>query len=240
MTFAARLESVREQIARAARRAGRDPGSIRLVAVTKGVEISRIREALLAGVTDIGENRVQEAAGKFREIGPEAAWHFIGRLQTNKVRYLFPKPGGGAGKYDHGPYALIHSVDRPGLAREIDRRAGEAGIRQPILIEVNVAGEAQKGGVAEAELPELVHQVMRSEFLDLRGLMTVAPHHADPEEARPVFRRLAELRRELEEAVRGLRLPELSMGMTGDFAVAIEEGATLVRIGRALFGERTT
>ena len=218
-TIAANLADVRGRMARAAERAGRDPATIRLIAVSKTFDAATVVEALHAGVTDLGENRVQEAAEKIPAVsaaGANATWHLIGPLQTNKAKSAVLL------------FDVIHSVDSLHLAEEISRRA----VRPvPVLLEVNVGAEASKFGTAVADVPELVRGVGGLPNLELRGLMTVAPFVVDPEEVRPVFRTLRALRDRL-------GLAELSMGMTGDFEVAIEEGATMVRIGRAIFGPR--
>ncbi len=218
-----RLADVRASIERAAREAGRDPATVRLVAVSKLQPDSAISETLAAGQRDFGENYAQELRDKARAI-PGACWHFIGPLQRNKVKYVV------------GVAALIHSVDGPSLLEEIARRAATLGIVQRCLIEVNVGGEAQKAGCAPEELPSLVDAFRASPHVALDGLMCIPPA-LPPEEVRPCFRRLAALARD-ERARTGLGLVELSMGMSADFPVAIDEGATLVRVGTAIFGER--
>jgi pyridoxal phosphate enzyme (YggS family) len=208
-TVAERVAEVRERIAAAAARAGRDPADVTLVAATKTVDAARVQEVVEAGVVDVGENRAQELLRKTDVAG--ARWHFLGRLQRNKVRQLAPW------------IACWQSVDRAELGAEIARRAPGARV----LVEVNVGEEQQKGGCAPAEVAALVDR-LRAEGLDVAGLMAVPPHDDDP------GRWFARLR---EQAV-GLGLTELSMGMTDDFEVAVEEGATIVRVGRALFGPR--
>jgi pyridoxal phosphate enzyme (YggS family) len=215
---------VRERIERACDRAGRSPAEVRLVAVSKTVAVPALREALEAGQTLFGENRVQEALSKMPEIGPAATWHLVGSLQRNKARHAV------------GAFELIHSVDDLALARELDRRAGAAGLRQAVLVQLNLAGEATKSGVGESDLWPLVARIDELPHLELRGLMTIPPP-ASPEETRRWFRHLRETRERAEDSL-GRALAELSMGMTDDFEVAIEEGATLVRVGRAIFGER--
>ncbi|MUM77221.1 YggS family pyridoxal phosphate-dependent enzyme [Pseudodesulfovibrio sp. F-1] len=217
---------VREELAQAAQRAGRDPGQVTLVAVSKFHPAGDIRALAEAGQADFGENYVQEALAKREELADLALrWHFIGGLQTNKARFVA------------GNFALVHSVDSMKLARALDGRASGLGVVQDILIQVNVAGEEQKSGVDEAGLPELAEAVEAMPGLRLTGLMTLPPFFDDPERARPVFARLRRLRDGLEGRL-GRPLPHLSMGMTGDFAAAVEEGATVVRIGTRIFGAR--
>jgi pyridoxal phosphate enzyme (YggS family) len=221
---AARL-AVLERIEAACARAGRRPGDVTLVAVSKTVPVARIRELLEEGQVAFGENRVQEALAKIPEVGRGARWHLVGHLQRNKARHAV------------GAFEMIHSVDDLDLARELDRRAAAKGLVQPVLVEVNVAGEASKHGAAPEEVPALLEGIAGLAGLDLRGLMTVPPPVGRAEDARGWFASLRELRDAGEQRT-GRRLPELSMGMTDDFEVAVEEGATLVRVGRALFGER--
>ena len=220
------LRRVRDRIANACDRSGRSPESVALVAVSKTVSTGRIREMLAAGHDLFGENRVQEALAKVPEVGAGARWHLIGHLQRNKVRH-------GVGVFE-----LIHSVDRLQLANEIDRRAGAAGLRQAVLIQVDLAGEETKHGATREELDALVEQVIALDNVDLRGLMIIPPWPERPEDSRSWYVELRELRDALARRT-GHSLPELSMGMTDDFEVAVEEGATLVRVGRALFGERS-
>jgi hypothetical protein len=220
---AERFGAVRRQVADAADAAGRDPADVRIVAVTKTVGIADIQQALDAGIYDFGENRVQEFLGKYG-LFPDARWHFIGTLQTNKVKDVV------------GRAFLIHSVDSCRLLEEIDRRSAMAGVVQPVLLQVNVSGEATKHGFDTAEVRDALIDASRMENVEVRGLMTMAPY-GRPEEARWVFRELKELRDSLREMpLNGVELDELSMGMTNDFRVAVEEGSTIVRIGRALFG----
>lgn len=218
-SLAERLAAVQRRIQQAAQRAGRSPHEVTIIAVSKGFPVEAVRQALMAGVTHIGENRVQEALPKImtlRQEGLSVVWHMVGHLQTNKVKTALAF------------FDIIHSVDSLYLAQAISRRATAP---VPILLEVNVAGEATKFGFAPQEVPEAAEAVGRLPHIQLQGLMTVAPLAKDPEEVRPVFRRLRELRD-------ALGLKELSMGMTDDFEVAVEEGATMVRIGRAIFGQR--
>ena len=219
----ANLETVRQTIARSAERAGRDPSEVVLVAVTKTFPVERIREALAVGLRILGENRVQEALPKIEEIGPaNVDWHLIGHLQTNKVKFI------------EGRFRMVQSLDGAGLAEALDHR-----LQSPldVLVEVNVAEEPQKTGVLPVDLAALAGAVNGAQHLRLRGLMTVAPMVPDPEAVRPVFRQLRSLRDETSQRL-SVALPVLSMGMTGDFAIAIEEGATMLRLGRALFGPR--
>ena len=222
---AASLDRVRDRIAAAAARAGRSPTDVRLVAVSKAVPVTRMREAMAAGQRDFGENRAPEAAEKHRELGGEVVWHFVGRLQRNKVRSLT------------GWVDLIHSVDRQELAEEIDRRAAGTSGRQDVLVEVNLTGDPGRGGVAPPELPELLRAVEHLQAVRVKGLMTMAPA-GPPEEARPLFREAARLREEMARRFPELEIQHLSMGMSQDYEVAVEEGATLVRVGEAVFGPR--
>jgi PLP dependent protein len=222
-----RVRAVRDRIARAAERAGRDPASVQLVAVSKTKSVAEVREAVEAGVRVFGENYVQELLAKREGLGEAAEWHYIGHLQTNKAKYLVPF------------CALIHSVDSARLATEIDRRAQQFGRRQPVLIEVKLSEEETKSGIDPGGVVELAQAMTGLPGLDLRGLMVMPPFSEDPGASRPYFVRLRELR----EALRGAGSPsgscaELSMGMTMDFEVAIEEGATIVRVGTAIFGPR--
>jgi PLP dependent protein len=203
-------------------RAGRDPKSVRLVTVTKGVSIPGIRDAVSAGATLLGESRIQEALPKMAALGGGVRWHLIGSLQRNKVRQAV------------GKFELIHSVDRPELAREIDRRAAQDGLIQKVLVQVNVAGEAEKSGVPSADAETLIREVASLAHVALGGLMTIPPFPERPEDSRGHFRALAELAESIRRAT-GLELPDLSMGMSRDFEIAIEEGATLVRVGTAIF-----
>jgi pyridoxal phosphate enzyme (YggS family) len=214
------LAAVRQRIAAAAERGGRDPAGVTLVAVSKTFPAEAVIAAYRAGQQEFGENRVQEAEPKIAAVaaaGLQPRWHLIGHLQTNKVRKAVQN------------FAIIESVDSLPLAEAIARRAPR---RMPVLVEVNVAAEPAKTGLALEQAEGAVAAMRALEKLEVRGLMTVAPLVADAEEVRPVFRQLADLARRLE-------LPELSMGMSGDFEVAIEEGATIVRIGTAIFGHRT-
>jgi pyridoxal phosphate enzyme (YggS family) len=216
---------VRGAITAAARKAGRDPASVRLVAVSKTVDLERIRAAIAAGQDLFGENYLQEAKDKIDVLGRQVGWHLVGSLQSNKAR-------GAVELFD-----LIHAVDRLKLAGALSAAAARLGQVQDVLIQVNQAGEATKSGVAPEAAPELLREVTRLPRLRVLGLMTMPPWFPDPEAARPYFRALRELRNQLRDLT-GLPLAELSMGMSGDFAVAVEEGATLVRVGTAIFGTR--
>jgi hypothetical protein len=221
------IRHIREVIAEAARRSGRPASAIRLMAVTKTVDDDRILAAIRTGVEIIGENYVQEAKRKVEKLGKAGEWHLIGRLQTNKAKYAVHL------------FDMIHSVDRLELADELDRRARAAGRIIPILIEVNVSGEETKSGVPLVKALDLVRAMSPLQNLSIRGLMTMPPWFDDPEEVRPCFRALRELRDKIAgEAIPRVEMRELSMGMTDDYVVAIEEGATIVRIGRGIFGER--
>jgi pyridoxal phosphate enzyme (YggS family) len=222
--FALRLEKVRAAIAEAAGRAGRDKAEIELVTVSKTQTADRIREAMRAGLTHFGENKVQEGARKIEELG-RGVWHLIGHLQTNKAKAAVQI------------FDSIDSVDRLELAKEIDQRAELFGKTQNVLLQVNVAGESSKFGCAPPAARELAEAINALPRLCLRGLMTIAPYSDDPEKSRPHFAQLRELRETIQVDT-GLLLPVLSMGMSGDFAVAVEEGSTSLRIGTALFGER--
>jgi len=219
----ANLEAVRRTIGRSAARVERDPAEVLLVAVTKMFPVERIREAMAAGLRIFGENRVQEALPKIDEIGPVGVdWHLIGHLQTNKIKFI------------EGRFRMIQSIDGAALVEGLDRRLSSP---LEVLVEVNVAEEPQKTGVVPADLPTVAGAVNAAQHLRLRGLMTVAPMVADPEAVRPVFERLRVLRDQTSQQL-GMALPVLSMGMTDDYAVAVEEGATMLRLGRALFGPR--
>ena len=227
MDVAGNIGRIREVVAQAAARSGRSPAEVRLMAVTKTVDDERIAAAMQDGVDIIGENYVQEAKRKIETLGKGCEWHLIGRLQTNKAKYAVRL------------FDMIHSVDRLELAAEIDRRAAAAGHLMKILIEVNVSGEETKNGVPLADAADLVRRIAPLANLSIRGLMTMPPWFDDPEEARPFFRALRELRDRIAvERIPRVEMTELSMGMTGDYPVAVEEGATIIRIGRGIFGER--
>jgi pyridoxal phosphate enzyme (YggS family) len=227
-TIADRLTGIRGRIAAAARSAGRDPSSIRLIAVSKTFPIDSIREAYAAGQRDFGENRVQEVLQKIAAGADlEIRWHLLGHLQTNKARKAGPA------------FATIQSVDSIELLQKIDAAAADAGRAPELLIQVDLAGEATKFGVPPGQVPRLLEAAAECRAARLTGLMTLPPAPDTPEDARPWFKRLRDLRDEwLASGVPAPMLRELSMGMSGDFEVAIEEGATMVRVGTAIFGSR--
>jgi PLP dependent protein len=225
-TIAKNIEQTRERIARAAERSQRQPNEITLVAVTKTFPAAAVRAAHGAGLRHFGENRVQEAEFKRPELTDlDASWHLIGHLQSNKVRRAVEL------------FDRIDSVDSVALARKLSEAAATQNKKLGVLIEVHM-GEATKTGVSESDLPQLAEAIISLPNLDLSGLMTVPPYSDDPESARPYFEKLRELRNEMASRIRR-RLPVLSMGMSHDFEIAIEEGATEARVGTALFGERT-
>lgn len=227
MSIADNLARVQERIANAAIRSGRSPESVELVGVTKTVDIQRIELAVAAGLKILGENYVQEARDKIAQLGDRVSWHFVGRLQTNKAKYAVKL------------FDLIETVDSMKLAVELNRRAHSLGRVIPIFIQLNLADEVTKGGVKTADSLALVGQISELAHLQIRGLMTMPPFFNQPERARPYFRQLRELSQEIAAAgVTGVAMTEISMGMSGDFEVAVEEGATLVRVGTAIFGER--
>lgn len=227
-TIADRLADIRGRIVGAARSAGRDPSSIRLVAVSKTFPIEAIREAYAAGQREFGENRVQEAQEKIAAAGDLAIrWHLLGHLQTNKAKKAAPA------------FSTIHSVDSVELLQKIDAAAADAGRTPELLIQVDLAGEATKFGLPPAHVPQVFDAALRCRSARVVGVMTLPPLPESPEDARPWFRRLRELREEwLAAGVPASMLAELSTGMSGDFEVAIEEGSTMVRIGTAIFGTR--
>jgi hypothetical protein len=226
----ANLRSIRERIGAACSRCGRDPLSVCLIGVSKTVPASLIRAGVEAGLTVLGENYVQEARSKMEELSDLAiSWHFIGHLQSNKARMAVES------------FDWVHTVDRVSLARELDRQAHRKGRRMPVLLEINVGGEASKSGVPVQEAISLYEMVSSLDGLAVRGLMALPPYEDDPEQARPYFRKLRELLEQLRGAAKTpAELKELSMGMSHDFEVAIEEGATMVRVGTALFGRRVS
>jgi hypothetical protein len=227
MSIADNFKRVTDRIVSAAERAGRDASSVKLVVVTKTVDAGRIREAVDAGADILGENRVQEAREKIEKLGAIGRWHLIGHLQTNKAKYAVKL------------FDLIHSVDNLELAKEIDKQAAKCGKVQDVLIEVSIAGEAAKAGVAIEKAAGLIREAAGLKHISIKGLMTIPPFLDNPEEVRPYFKKLRDLSARIaKENIPGVSMKELSMGMSGDFGVAIEEGATIVRVGTAIFGER--
>lgn len=224
--LATRLDHIQSTIVEAARRTNRDPSKIELIAVSKTQPTEIIHQAMRAGVMRFGENKVQEARGKIETLG-RGIWHLIGHLQTNKAKDAVRL------------FDSIDSVDRLELAEEIARRAEVIGKTQNVLLQVNIARESTKFGCSPESARALAEEINALPRLNLRGLMTIAPYSLDPEKSRPHFAGLRELRTKIETDT-GLHLPVLSMGMSGDFIVAIEEGSTCVRIGTAIFGERLT
>ena len=222
--IAANIKGIIHKIKLAAERVGRKEESVKLVAVTKTVDVSRIKEAIRAGIKIIGENRVQEAREKFKDIGKEIEWHLIGHLQTNKVKYIFDI------------FSLIHSVDSLLLSEEIQRRAENKGLETDILIEVNLSGEKTKFGILPEKAINFVKDISRFKNINIMGLMTIPPFSESPEDSRKYFKMLRMLRDDIQKE--GIEMKELSMGMSNDFEAAVEEGATMVRIGTAIFGER--
>jgi PLP dependent protein len=226
--LASNIATVRASIKEAAERVGRRPEEITLIAVSKTKPLAMVETAYQLGVTNFGENRVQEALLKIAEFHPQGIrWHMIGRLQSNKAHKVVSS------------FDTVQSIDSLHLAQALNRYTEvERRERLPVLLEVNIAGELSKAGISEAEVPELARQIAKLPYLDLQGLMTVAPRVEDPEEARPTFRALRSLRDRLRNEVPDCSWQHLSMGMTDDYCIAIEEGATIVRVGRAIFGER--
>ena len=222
------LEKVQERIAQAALGAGRNPDDIQLVAVSKTVSAATIQQAINAGVTILGENYLQEARKKIEEIGHAVRWDFIGHLQSNKAKYVVDL------------FDIIQSVDRLSLAQEINRLAKKKGKTVKVLLQVNISGEEAKSGIDPAGVTALLRETLTLANLSVQGLMTMPPYFDDPEKARPYFVALRELRDSLrKEHGKYTDLKELSMGMSADFEIAIEEGSTIVRVGTAIFGERT-
>ena len=221
------LAEVERRVSEACHRAGRDRSEVTLIAVSKTKPLPMLQEAYDAGARDFGENKVQEMIGKIPELPQDIRWHLIGHLQRNKVKYIV------------GKTALIHSVDTYRLAEEINIHAKKQNIVVPILIEVNVANEASKFGVATEDTLQLVKDISTLENVSVKGLMTIAPFVDDPEDNRIYFRKLKDLSVDIaKENIDNVTMDVLSMGMTGDYEVAIEEGATMVRVGTGIFGER--
>ena len=211
----------------ACKRAGRDVAEVTLIAVSKTKPVTDLQEIYNAGVRDFGENKVQEMCDKMEKMPKDINWHMIGHLQRNKVKYIV------------GNVALIHSVDSYRLAEEINIQAKKKGIVVPILVEVNIADETTKFGVSKEDAMELVRQIASLDALSIKGLMTIAPYVVEPEENRAYFRKIKELSVDIDnQNIDNVSMDILSMGMTGDFEVAIEEGATMVRVGTGIFGKR--
>lgn len=225
MSIRENLERIREKIRVKSELVGRDPQEITLVAVTKTVEADRIEEAIAAGVNIIGESRVQEAKEKYGKVESKIIWHLVGHLQRNKAKDAVKI------------FDLIHSVDSTKLAKEIDKQAKKVGKIQKILVEVNASGEESKYGLSPEEVITFLKEVSGFPNIKVEGLMTMAPFYENPEDCRPYFRKLRELREEIKaENIKDVEMVYLSMGMSSDFEVAIEEGSNMVRIGRAIFG----
>jgi len=225
-SIAENLERVREQIAQAAAKVGRAPGEVELVAITKTHAAEKVREAIQAGQSLFGESRVQEGRAKIPELPSAIRWHFVGHLQKNKIRHALPL------------FEMIHSIDSLALAQEVNRIAEEEGMHPRVLLEINVAGEGSKFGFAPDKLREQMEELLALPRLSVLGLMTIPPLSEEPEASRKYFIQLRELRDRVQTEFR-VDFAQLSMGMTQDYAVAVEEGATLVRVGTAIFGERS-
>lgn len=221
------VKEVEEKICAACQRAGRDRKDVTLIAVSKTKPVSDIEEVLETGIRDFGENKVQELTQKYEVLPKDIRWHMIGHLQTNKVKYL------------PGKVCMIHSVDSEKLAVQIDKEAAKADLVIPVLIEVNVAQEESKFGTACEDTVDLIRRISLLKHIRIKGLMTIAPYTDDPEENRPYFKKLRQLAVDIDSKnIDNVDMTELSMGMTGDYEVAIEEGATFVRVGTGIFGER--
>ena len=225
--IAENLAHIHAVIAAAAQKSGRKMEDVTLIVVSKTIDVPRIKEAVEAGETVLGENRVQEIMDKYEEMGPEVHWHLIGHLQTNKVKYIIDKVD------------MIHSVESFRLAEEISKRAQQKGVTMDILLEINMAEEESKFGLKAEETEEMVRQIAVLPNLRIRGLMTVAPFVENPEENRIYFRKMKELLVDInQKKIDNVNMDVLSMGMTNDYAIAIEEGATMVRVGTGVFGAR--
>ncbi len=227
MSIKENLEEVERRIQEACKRSGRAREEVTLIAVSKTKPVSDIRQAMESGIKVFGENKVQEIRDKTEEIKEPLEWHMIGHLQTNKVKYL------------PGKVCMIHSVDKMSLAEEIEKQASKHDLIMDVLCEVNMAGEDSKFGLTPIDTPDFVRSIASFEHIRVRGLMTIAPYTDDPESNRKYFRGLKQILEQLKsENINGTQLDTLSMGMTGDYEVAIEEGATFVRVGTGIFGER--
>jgi pyridoxal phosphate enzyme (YggS family) len=226
-SIASNLHIVRDKVSQAALKVGRNPEDIQIIAVTKTVDIPQMEEAIAAGITAVGENRVQEITKKYPLLKEKVDWHLIGHLQTNKVKYIIDK------------VRLIHSLDRFSLVKEISKRAQQQGIVMPVLVQVNVAEEESKFGLKVEEVIPFLKDIVGIKGLKILGLMTMAPFVEDAEEVRYVFRDLRNLAEKItKQAIPGVEMKHLSMGMTNDYEVAVEEGATLIRVGTGIFGQR--
>lgn len=221
------LKKIKENIAEACRKAGRDPGEVTLIAVSKTKPVELLREAYDAGARCFGENKVQEIMDKYPQLPADIQWHMIGHLQRNKVKYIVDK------------VKMIHSVDSLRLAETIEQEASKRGVQVPVLLEVNVAQEESKFGLKTDEVLPLAEAVSAFPHIKIQGLMTIAPYVDDPEENRGIFRQLKKLSVDIEaKNINNVTMSVLSMGMTGDYQVAVQEGATMVRVGTGIFGER--
>ncbi|WP_210023477.1 MULTISPECIES: YggS family pyridoxal phosphate-dependent enzyme [unclassified Paenibacillus] len=226
MELETRINEVKGKVAAACARVGRKPNDVGIIAVTKYVSLATTGRVLEQGLTDIGENRWQDAAAKWEAFGDQGTWHFIGHLQTNKVKDVV------------GRFAYIHSLDRLSLAKEIEKKAASLGMEVPCFIQLNVSGEETKYGLQPEALVDFVKEIREYRHIRIAGLMTMAPYEAEAEQTRPVFRGLREWRDRLnEEALLDYEITHLSMGMSNDFEVAVEEGATWVRLGSILVGK---
>lgn len=229
MDISNRLHAVQQKIVQAAQRVGRDPKEIQIVAVTKYLDLDKTKALLDLGIQHIGENRVQTALPKWEVLGNQGTWHFIGHLQRRKVKDIL------------GKFTYLHSLDRLSLALEIEKRAKQKQLTLPCFLQVNVSGEKSKYGISPNDLKEFAIEVAKLSHIQILGLMTMAPKTNNPEEVRPVFRELRALQKQLQQLeIPRLNVPHLSMGMSQDFEVAIEEGATWIRLGSILVGERSS
>ena len=221
------IKSIREKIDNAAQKAGRDPKDVLLLAVSKTVDVPRIKAAVAEGLDELGENHVQEIMEKYEPMGPDVKWHMIGHLQTNKVKYIIDK------------VKLIHSVESLKLAEEINKQAKKHGLVMDILVEINMAKEESKYGIMPEDAPAFIESLSSLENIRVRGLMTVAPNVENGEENRVYFRNLKKLLVDINaKNINNINMDVLSMGMTGDYITAVEEGATIVRVGTGIFGKR--
>lgn len=220
------IKKVKEAIRRAADKVGRNQEEVKLVTVTKTVDVDRIKEVIDAGLNIFGENRIQEARKKSAELSSSIQWHLIGHLQSNKIKYIFDQ------------FALIHSVDSLSLAEEIQKKAERIGKAVSILAQINTSGELTKFGISYDKAVSVVKEINKLKNLNVMGLMTIPPYSENPENSRVFYKRLKSVKMEL--AIEKINLPELSMGMSNDYEVAIEEGATIIRVGTAIFGPRVS